>query len=479
VVSDVENELNSMPEVKNVVKIVSARVEGWSSKVYVTLNPLAERTRTIQDVIDVLRPKLKSLGSQYDAFIYFSEAQSSKELTIDLFGKDYLSLRDVAVEVAKRMQEVPGLRDVKLRYKPGQPEIRLEVDHARSALFGLNSKEIADTIHAEVRGLRATYFNAGDDQVETVARLSEEDRRTVDNIGNLTFISNTKRRDVIPILQVIDFKNGFTPSEVWRRNKERVIQVSANRERLALSTAVQKTQAALKGLNMPVGYHYEFGGDYKKLVQSQEEFIYAFFVMIALVYMVLACFFESYVQPMLMLLTLPLATAGSMPTLWLLKTSVNMGVYIGLLMLGGTVVSNAIILIDRLNGVKKTRSLLRAVLKAPIERSRPIFMTSLSTIAAMFPLTINKGESSDLWAPLALTVTSGIALSSVLTLFVIPAAYMVLEDARKMWGRLARGEVTVGEIWRNYSQSLMKPHQLAQKLLKSVSGILVQVSRKN
>jgi hydrophobic/amphiphilic exporter-1 (mainly G- bacteria), HAE1 family len=342
VVTAVEAEINSLPEVKNIVKTVSSRVEGWSSKIYVTLTPGAERTRSVQDIIDELRPKLKSIGGEYEAFVYFSEPRSSAEIVIDVFGTDYLALRDVAVEVAKRMQEVPGLRDVKLRYKPGRPEIRLDVDHSRAALFGLTSKEIADTLHAEIRGLRATYFNAGNEQVETVARLSEEDRRTLENISNLTLISRTKKKYVVPVQQVLSLEHGFTPSEVWRRDKERVIQVSANRERLALSTAVDRIQKGLRTMRVPIGYHYEFGGDYKKLVQSEREFQYAFIIMLSLVYMVLACFFESYTQPFLMLLTVPLALAGSMPMLWLTKTSVNMGVYIGLLMLGGTVVSNAV-----------------------------------------------------------------------------------------------------------------------------------------
>jgi HAE1 family hydrophobic/amphiphilic exporter-1 len=166
----VEGEINSLPEVKNVVKTIQSRVEGWSSKIYVTLSPSTERSRTVQDVIDLMRPKLKTLGAQYEAFVYFSEAQSSKELTIDLYGKDYTVLRDLAVEVAKRIQDINGLRDVKLRYKPGQPEVRLEVDHARASLFGLTVKDIADTLHAQIRGLRATYFNAGAEQVDEFLR---------------------------------------------------------------------------------------------------------------------------------------------------------------------------------------------------------------------------------------------------------------------------------------------------------------------
>jgi HAE1 family hydrophobic/amphiphilic exporter-1 len=431
VVAAVEREISDVKEIASSIKTVSARVEGWSSKIYVTLVPQSERTKSTQDVIDDLRPRFKSIGQEYEAFVYFSEPSRSKEFVIDCYGNDYLQLRDMAVEIAKRMEQVKGFRDVKLRYKPGRPEVRLAVDLDRAAMFGLTTRDVADSMHAQIRGLRATYFNTGDDQVETVARLSEEDRRTLEQVNNLSIVARDRKKTVVPVQQVIDIKNGFTPSEVWRKNKERMIQVSANRERISLSAAVFQVKKNLLGMHVPVGYYYEIGGDYKKLVRSEKEFVYAFIVMLALVFMVLACFFESYSQPLLMLLTLPLATAGSMPLLWATDTPVNMGVYMGLLMLGGTVTANGIILIDRLNTMRKTDGLLRSVMKVGHERSRPIFMTSLTTICGMLPLAIKKGGSAEMWVPFALTVVSGIAVSSVLSIFVIPAAYVVLEDVKK------------------------------------------------
>ncbi len=431
VVGAVEREINEIKEIASSLKTVSARVEGWSSKIYVTLVPQSERTKSTQDIIDELRPRFKSIGQEYEAFIYFSEPSRSKEFVIDCYGPDYLVLREMAVEVAKHMEQVKGFRDVKLRYKPGRPEVRLAVDLERASLFGLTTRDVADSLHAQIRGLRATYFNTGDDQVETVARLSEEDRRTLEQVNNLSIQARDRMKTVVPVQQVIDIKNGFTPSEVWRKNKERMIQVSANRERVSLSAAVFQVRKNLQAMKVPVGYYYEIGGDYKKLVRSEKEFMYAFIVMLALVYMVLACFFESYSQPLLMLLTLPLATAGSMPMLWVTNTPVNMGVYMGLLMLGGTVTANGIILIDRLNALRQTDGLLRSVMRVGFERSRPIFMTSLTTICGMLPLALKKGGSAEMWVPFALTVISGIALSSVLSIFVIPAAYVFLEDVKK------------------------------------------------
>jgi len=457
IVTDLEKLINTVPEVQKSVKNVAAKVEGWSSKIYVTLVPESERARSVQDVIDELRPKVGKFGSQYDAFIYFSEPESSKDVSIDVYGPVPEKLRDLAVNIAGRIEHVNGFTDLKLRYKPGRPEVRLVVDKMRAASYGLTIRDIADNLHAMMKGLRATYFNTGGKQVETVARLSEEDRRTLDDVHKLTIV--TRSGELVSLDQLVKFQLSLAPSEVYRKNKERYIEVSADRGRMALSTAITKATEALKGFDLPIGYHYEFGGDYKKLEKSQRQFAMAFGAALALVYTILACFFESYTQPLIILLTVPLATVGTMPTLWITHTAVNMGVYIGLLMLGGIVVSNAIILIDRLNEMRASSraapgssfSLLRSVLRVGQERFEPIMMTSICTILGLGPMAIQKGEASDLWRPLAITVISGLAFSTVLTLVVVPCCYVLLNDIQTFARKVGAGEIDfiklISDFW--------------------------------
>jgi HAE1 family hydrophobic/amphiphilic exporter-1 len=457
VVTGLEKLINAVPEVQKSVKNVASKVEGWSSKIYVTLTPESQRARSVQDVIDELRPKVGKLGAQYDAFIYFSEPESSKEVSVDVYGLDPAKLRDLAVNIAGRVEHVPGLADIKLRYKPGRPEVRLTVDKMRAASFGFSVHDIGENLHAMMRGLRATYFNTGGKQIETVARLSEEDRRTLDDVHRLTLVSKTG--ELVPIDQVVKFDLGLAPSEVYRKNKERFIEVSANRGRMALSTAINNVSQTLVGLDIPIGYHYEFGGDYKKLQESQRQFAMAFLAALGLVYTILACFFESYTQPLIILLTVPLAAVGTMPTLWITHTAVNMGVYIGLLMLGGIVVSNAIILIDRLNEMRASSegkskegsfSLLRSVLKVGQERFEPIIMTSICTILGLAPMAFQKGEASELWRPLAITVISGLAFSTISTLAVVPCCYVTLIDIQNFFRKVASGELDLAKMWSDY-----------------------------
>jgi multidrug efflux pump subunit AcrB len=186
VVREVESKLSDSPDIANVVKTAAARVEGWSSKIYVTLAPRSERSRSVQDVINDIRPKVADIGQQFDAFIYFSEPESSKEFFIDVFGPDYNVLRDLASAIASKIGNVRGLTDIKLRYKPGQPEVQINVDKQRAAIFGLTVKDIAEDLHARIRGLRPTFFYTESNELEIIGRDKEIFRKTVEDIHNLT-----------------------------------------------------------------------------------------------------------------------------------------------------------------------------------------------------------------------------------------------------------------------------------------------------
>jgi hydrophobic/amphiphilic exporter-1 (mainly G- bacteria), HAE1 family len=436
VVADVEKVLSETPEIKDVVKTAAARVEGWSSKVYVTLVPQGERKRTVQEIIDELRPKVVDLGAVYDSFIYFSEPSSSKEFIIDVFGYDYEKLRDLAVGIAERLQKIKGLEDVKLRYKPGQPEIRVTIDKDRAALFGFTVSDIAETLHAQIRGLRATYFYTDSNQLETVARLQEQDRKTLEDVYNLTLIS--PEGELVPIKQVADFHYGLTPSEIWRKDKQRMIQVSANRSQMALGTAGKKTRAALAGLDVPQDYYYQLGGDYQQMLKNEREFRFAFVVMAILVFIVLACLFESYARPLLIMLTVPLAVISVVPVLLVTRTPVTMGVYLGFILLGGLVVTNAIILLDRLKAGPGINP-VRTVMTAGRSRLRAIALVQLTTIVDLFPMIWDTSPSSPLWSPLAIAVVGGITGATVLTLFVVPACYLMIRDWERWKRRWAAG----------------------------------------
>ncbi len=476
IVAQVEKIVSKRPEIKT----VTAKIEPWSSKVYVELLPLDERKITTGELIDELRPLTANIEP---AFIYYEEPEEigTKEILLELYGYDYDVLKSLAIQVAQKIQPIPKFADVKIRMREGRPEMRLIIDKKQISLFGLTVEDIALNLHTQMRGLVATryrgteepllrlkeesfskqppYFTRQEQQVlqrksgefkelfmptsihkaeakeiETIVRLKEKFRRTFEDLRRISII--TPENEQVYLSQLAKFKFDLGPSEIWRKNKARMIQVSANTGGMALGTAAENVKRALADLKLPKDYFWQFGGNYDKMIQNQKELSFALLLSLILVYMILASLFESFRQPFIILLTVPLAAIGAITALRFMDKPIGIGVLIGAIMLGGIVVNNAIILIDRINFLRRSRPGLyggrigtrQAVATASRDRLRPILMTSLTTILGLLPMALDKSEASNLWSPLAITVIGGLSISTFLTLFVIPSVYLIFDD---------------------------------------------------
>ncbi|MBN1527362.1 MAG: efflux RND transporter permease subunit [Candidatus Omnitrophica bacterium] len=425
VVKRVEALAKEIPEVKT----FSARVEPWSSKVYVELVSLTERKRSIAEVIESLRPKVERIRP---AFIYFEEQQEvgTKEIVLEIFGYDYNTLREIAVAMASRLGGVKGFTDTKIRMREGRPELGLKVSRDKASLVDFSVSDVANMIHAQMRGLRATLFHTESSEVETIARLDEKYRKTFKDLHKLVFLN--KDDEVVYLDQLADFKYGLGPSEIWRKNKMRMIQVSSNVGKYPMSKAVTFARTALSDIKFPEGYYYRVGGNYPTMIATQKQFRAIIWLIAILIYLVLASLFESYYQPFIIMVSVPLALIGVVVSLYISGKSVGMGVLVGLMMLGGIVVNNAILLIDHINFLKKKSRIgsLKAVIIASRDRLRPILMTTITTLLGLLPMAISTAEGSNLWSPLAITVMGGLSSSTVLTLVMVPSAYLIFEDGQ-------------------------------------------------
>jgi HAE1 family hydrophobic/amphiphilic exporter-1 len=425
VVKKVEALIKEIPEVKT----FSSRVEPWSSKVYVELVGLMHRRRSIAEVIESLRPKVEKIRP---AFIYFEEEQEvgTKEVVIELFGYDYATLREVAISIATRLGTVKGFTDTKIRMREGRPELGLKVDRQKASTMDMTVTDVADMVHAQMRGLRATLFHTSSSEVETIARLDEKYRKTFKDLHKLILMN--KNDDKIYLEQVVDFKYGLGPSEVWRKNKTRMIQVSANIGRIPLSEAGAKVRDVLADLKLPEGYYYKLGGNYPTMIATQHQFPLMITLTVVLIYLVLASLFESYIQPLIIMTAVPLALIGVVTSLYITGKSIGMGVLVGIMMLGGIVVSNSILLIDHTNNLrKKGKGPIKAVVMASRDRLRPILMTTIATLLGLLPMAISTEEGSNLWSPLSITVMGGLTSSTILTLVIVPSVYIIFEDTKK------------------------------------------------
>ena len=445
VVREVEKMLKEVPEVKD----FTSRVEAWSSKVYVNLVPLAERTRSVNEIIDSLRPKV---ARYQPAFIYFEEEQEvgTKEIILNVFGYDYDILREIAIAITTRMGRIPFFTDTKIRMREGRPELWLRVDKLKSALYDLSTQDVGDIVHAKIRGVRATMFHTEDKEVETISRMQEKDRRTIKDIHLLSV--SRQGDDRVTIDQVANFEYGLGPSEIWRKDRARMIQVSANIGQVPLGQAVELLREQLSDLKLPEDYFYEVGGDYETLLKTQREFILTIAVILILIYLVLASIFESYKQPFIIMVTVMLATIGAIGSLYLAGISIGMGSLIGMMMLAGIVVNNGIILVDHVNVLKRDKTnMFRMLIRASKDRLRPVLMTTATTIFGLLPMAIDKSEGSNLWNPLAITVIGGLAFATPLTLVLVPTIYSVFEQ----FGDIMK-KTFARENWKKINKHLYK-----------------------
>ncbi|MFC1549072.1 efflux RND transporter permease subunit [Candidatus Omnitrophota bacterium] len=456
IVRDVEVMLKEVPEVKN----FTARVEGWSSKVYVNLLGLEERQRSVSEVIDSLRPKVARMQP---AFIYFEEEQEvgTKEVILNVYGHDYDILREIAIAITTRMGRIPYFTDTKIRMREGRPELDLKVDKKKAAEFGLSTKEIGDIVHAKVRGVRATMYHTKASEVETIVRMQEKDRRTVKDIHNLSLSKHGDDR--VTLEQVVDFEYGLGPSEIWRKNRARMIQVSANIGELPLGKAVDRLDEELADLKLPEDYFYEVGGDYDTLIKTQQEFMLTIVVILVLIYLVLASIFESYRQPFIIMVTVMLATIGAIGALYTTGTSIGMGALIGMMMLAGIVVNNGIILVEHANELKEVRrNLFRILIQAARDRLRPVLMTTATTVFGLLPMALDKSEGSNLWNPLAITVIGGLLFATPLTLVLVPSIYSIFEQ----FGQIIKESLSP----KNLLKTISKLWALLINILKGLIG---------
>jgi len=438
-VKEIEILLSEITEIKT----FTSRVEPWSSKLYVKLLPLVQRKRSTKAVIDDIRARAQAVEFKYKGgFIYFSEIEEKglKEIVLDLYGYDYEILKELAVSIATRLGIMEGFEDIRMSRISGRPEWGITVDKERAGMFGLTTKDIAETLHSEIRGLRATLYHTEAREIETVSRLRKEDRDRLDDLRKLVLFS----KDGNPILleQVANFTPQIGSSEIVRKNKMRVVHISALVTKDPIIKAVKKIRLSLSDMEFPRDYYYRIGGNYERNLENEKE-LWAFptgvlWITIFLVYLVLASLFESYTQPFIIMISVPLAVIGVILALKITDRPISRGVIIGAIMLAGIVVNNAIVLVDRINFLRRrakgegqeTKDILKSLIGAGEDRLRPIAMTTSTTILGLMPMAFDRSESANLWSPLAITVIGGLFSSSILTLFLVPSIYLIFEDLK-------------------------------------------------
>jgi HAE1 family hydrophobic/amphiphilic exporter-1 len=463
VIHQVETRLNQDPQVARSILTAVARIEGWSSKLYITLRPRAERPLSTTRVIDRLRKSLDNVGRDVDenAFVHFSSPQTGREMTVQIQGPDYGVMEQLAQEVTAGLETIKGLADVKMRFRPGRPQVIVNVTPDSAARRGLTVDEVVETVHGQVRGLRATLLRSRSTQTEVIVRLRSADREKIQTLVDLPLL--TRRGDRVRLGEVATLQLGQMPNEVFRENKQRLLQITANREKISLSRSAEEILKVLERIKFPRDYFGSLAGDYKETMRGFRQLSWGLLAMLVAVYLVLVVLFESVLQPLVIMATVPLCLIGVAWGLAVLGLPLSTGVMVGMMMLGGIVVNNGIMLLDHFNrhspvgtGPLSTASgtensipcdqqysvkaidlppasgeaqrLWDALRLASLARRRPILLTAGSAILGFLPLMLDTSETGALWRPLSVAMVFGLLVSTILTLFVVPCLTFALKQ---------------------------------------------------
>lgn len=407
----------------------------------ITLTPSAQRARdntaVAADLREALEGKIPGMTlrtrapqGQFLLSRIVSSGSGGNGLSVEVRGQDMDTLRALAQEAAAAMARVPGVTDVEDIEEEGQPQESIRIDRARIADAGLSVRDVARVIEVAIAGRSAGNYQIGGESYPINVGLKDAYRMQVNEVLDLTVRGGGG--EPVALRSLVTTEPGLGPREIQRMNQRRQLRVSGNVSGADRGTVSLALARELERIPRPDGYELRVAGDFAEQNKAFRELLISLALALMLVYMVLACQYESLRDPLVVMFSVPLAAVGVLITLFLTKTTLNVQTYIGCIMLGGIVVNNAILLVDQA-GQLRTRDGLpvrEAVAEAGRRRLRPILMTSLTTVLGLLPLALGIGEGADAQAPLARAVIGGLAGSTLITLVLIPVVYVMFHPER-------------------------------------------------
>ncbi len=403
----------------------------------VRLTPKDERTRSSEQIAMDMRRQLSGLpgvvvrarasGGQQMMMRGGGGNSDGSRLSIEIRGHDLDQAKELAQDLKSILDTTSGIADSQLSREEGRPELAVNVDRDKAAVLGMTVTGVANTIRTNVAGTQAAMFREAGNEYPIVVRLRESDRDEISSVGDVLLSTPTGR--VLPAKNVMVVNRETGPTQIDRKNQQRITRVNAETE-VTLSEAVANVQARLPELSIPQDFGLSFGQEVEDQARSFRELQLVLILAIILVYTVMASQYESLRDPFIIMFSIPLAAIGVVGALLITSTPFSMQAYIGVIMLAGIVVSNAILLVDYANTLRRRDNLpLReAVEKAGHHRLRPILMTSICTALGLVPMALGIGEGAELQAPLARVVIGGLLTSTLITLVFVPAMYTLFEE---------------------------------------------------
>ena len=449
VMSGIEKKVKELPEVISTLtnvgggKGVYGTAQAELGQMAIRLKPQDERNKTTEQVMELIRNKIKGIpGAKVRVAIFggmstLSKSFSGRPIELTIRGNDLEQLKQVAKQVQKQVAGVSGTRQITSSIEGGRPELRLQLNREKLSHYGLSAGQVASLLKISGDGKVITSLDDHGTAVNIRLLLSEQSRFDIKSLENLT-VSATGGIQV-PITEVADFIRAEGPNTIYRDSQSRVAYIYGDYSGRGLGEIMTDIENKVSALKLPPGYTVRYGGQSQDMAESFKSLGIAMILALLMIYMVMAGQFESLLYPFVIMFSVPVSVTGVVLSLILTGRDFSVPAYIGIIMMVGIVVNNAIVLIDYVNTLKK-QGLPRdeAIVEAGPVRLRPILMTALATIFGLIPLALGLGEGSETQAPMATVVIGGLLVSTLLTLIIVPVVYTLFDDlGQKLFKRFA------------------------------------------
>lgn len=417
---------------------------GERGSVGLSLVPVSQRDRDVKTILAEVREYVAEIPGATISVSGGDMMMGSfgQLIQLELRGDDMDLLALASEELILALKEIPGTRELSSSLDESSPEILVEINRDKAAAHGLSVAQIASTLRTAVSGTTVTKLRSEGKETNVVVQLGEAWRGNVEAVGSVPV--QTARGTLVPLQDMATLRYAESPIQIVRSAQSRIVTITGDIAGRPLNAVMADIRQLVDEFHLPEGMLVTYAGQDQLMQESFAELGQAMLLGILLVYMILASQFESLMQPLIIMVTLPLAIVGVILGLLIGRTTFNVIAFVGAIMLAGIVVNNAIVLIDYINqlraeGMERTQ----AVITAGKVRLRPILMTTLTTILGMIPMAVATGEGSEMAKPIALTVIGGLLTSTLLTLLVIPVVYTIMDGiSRRIMGLFGRGQAS-------------------------------------
>ena len=441
--SDMERVISSLPEHESMISFVGrsesstidmvfgiAPSDVNEAEMYFKLKPKAERSRSFREICDEIYSRINLRDG---VTVYFMDTLDwflgggERTVEVKLFGDDLTELYRLSSSIEEQLSQVTGLVDLDTSLRPGRPELQIHIDREKASRLGMTVGAIARTVDTAFIGEKAGKYRLWGEEYTIRVKYSEADRSDPDDVGSVAL--HPPLGPCVYLRDVADISRQIGPAEIKREDQRRVVVFSASVSGRDTAAVVSDIQEKLSGVQLPDGYFIKYGGGYEDMEHMLWDMGVALVLVVLLVYLVMSAQFESFFQPLSIMFSVPLAVVGTAAMMWITGTTVSLMSLIGMLMVVGIVVNNAIVLIDYTNRLRREgMSQKESIIQAGLVRLRPIIMSSMTTIFALLPMIALGGEGYELFAPISVALVGGLLTSTFLTLLVIPAWYSLLDD---------------------------------------------------